>query len=443
MSGRCLSIGGRLWLPVVFLLLLASCNDSYRITRRYNTHFLLPPGSNLEFGNDGKPKGNGRYQSIYIQGLSSNYEHSLAAIARAPVYRHNDRNAGNCERTDSSCFDAPFAKVRGDFHSLWVNIDLDTLLVNIPDSPDADELVTARYTALANWLATSIYGMERHYGWAQGITQNILEEVFSLIPVPQDAALARYAGVVSDKRSVVLLSPAVFLRVDKIQLFSDPGAQQGDYFHAFNYYLNGQYDIHFFRDRAGKIKQSPFLRIENGQTMPHNSLVSNRDTFSNLQASSLDIQLSTLTQKTFIGLYQDFLKRNNDKSDKGLSTANDIADEGIYDGGSVLLFSNNLNDVLGYPNNRVTRASFGNPEYINGANRPGCRSVITPMIVVTVDRQPQAVILGTTLGQVIQRFALPRKGLKHYRVFDGEMTSFRDVDETTILLPGDKIVSKK
>jgi hypothetical protein len=236
------------------------------------------------------------------------------------------------------------------------------------------------------------------------------------------------------------------LKIDHLLFYSDPnGANEFD---GFNYYLSGQTILSFYRGQNGMIKQSAFLKLDENTTpnfLPNNSNVSNTNKLSHIQASSIDVQLSSITNKKFYGLYQNFLKRNNNKSSKG--TCNDNKDDEVYGGGSIMLFSDAPDDIMNYPNGNsanVVLSNFCNGKLVYSATttKPGCRSVITPTLTVNLNEIPQFVTLGTRICDWLQMQTLPSKSMHLLRLYNGTLKEVKDFNYNTFLLSGDKISTK-
>jgi hypothetical protein len=90
-----------------------------------------------------------------------------------------------------------------------------------------------------------------------------------LIPIPQEASLARYAFKSDTKHSFVLLNPKIWLEVDatersRVEWKDKNGAiTQPDGIATNEWQMNyyGKSLIKFYRDKDGMFKQSPFFKI--------------------------------------------------------------------------------------------------------------------------------------------------------------------------------------
>lgn len=454
---------------LVTLFSFVACSpNAYRIRNVKNNgsannevEFILPPSAKLAsegVGGIGKTLifstgSNFRYQYVVIQGLSKNYTECLQVIDQAKYFNSKNQQvillrenykingsakpvgAGNFANYYSSTNDPNYKS--GDKINIAIELDLDKLL-------NSEANYIKNYQQLATELLTTLVKLENDL--ATSISQNIIEKIWEQVPVPQGASLSRSLITISDQKSIVLLNPRISLKVDNLLFFNDPnGASE---FSGFNYYLSGQIILSFFRNSNGKIKQSSFLKIDENATpnfLPNNSIVSNIDKVNHLQASSIDVQLSSITNKKFYGLYQNFLKRNNDKSFEG--TSNDKKDDELYRGGSIMLFSDDPENIIDYPNgvaSNTVQSSFCNGKLIYTAltGTPGCRSIITPVISINLNTNSQFITLGTTIGDWLQISATPSKSIQLFRLYNGKLKEMKGFNYDTFLLPGDKISTK-
>ena len=394
-----------------------------------------------------------RYQYVIIENLSSDYFSCLQHIDRA-IYLHEKDQATVLLREKYKITGAPKPVGTSGFASYYSSADNSDYqtnqLINIAIEVDLDMLLSneasyvPNYNLLSADLVTTLSRLENVL--SPSISGDIKEKVFETVPIPQNASLSRYSVSIDDSRSVVLLNQKIILKVDNVMFFYDPNGQKE--FDGFNYFLSGQTTFSFYRDQNGKLKQSAFLKLDENRTpnfLPNNSIVSPTDKLNHIQSSSVDIQLSSITKKKFYGLYQNFLKRNNDKSSKGVRVDN--IDDNLYRGGSILLFSDDPNDIISFPRGNTAntvQSTFCNGKLIYNSltQNPGCRTVITPMIPLFLSETPQFAILGSTTGQWLQMQAVPKKNLRLFRIYNGVLKKVKGWNDNTFLLPGDKISTK-
>jgi len=291
--------------------------------------FIIPPKSHWGYKKNGeKKRGHDQYYYVMFYGLSKDYLKSISELYFTDYWSGNTdyfeenkmpkhkksllnrkiKQQGSklieLKDFESTVDSLPFKCSPLDTNNsvYFIQIDYDALLKGIKP-----QQIDSNFFQLAKALLIEISGKEDGYGWPKSISQNLVEKLFELIPIPQEASLARYSFIKNDRYSFVLLNPKILMMVDvteRVRTRWDGGIDLK--YWQMNYY--GQIPIRFFRGEKGKIIQTPFLNFSNKQ-LPSNSSSNPKIQNSTLQASSADIQLTSgLKDRNFLGLFQHDLK---------------------------------------------------------------------------------------------------------------------------------------
>jgi len=258
------------------------------------------------------------------------------------------------------------------------------------------------------------------FGWPTSISQDVVEKVFELIPIPNQSSLLRYVAQIDNDKSFVLLNPKIKLKVDAIEKVKD----------GSNWYFNllGTTIITINRDDNGKIIQNPFHKFQ-VKGMPSNQV--NAKTV--LQSSTEDIQLSeSLRDCPFIFLWQNNLKHNNKTSSPG-GCVNSETD--LINCNSQLWHFDDLSSF--YTTDGTKDLDYNYVKYISSY---GYRNLIIPVIDITVNGNLIQCPLGLNLNQLRNQLAIPLS-FKIYRFWNGKYVKIQANNlNNLILLPNDKII---
>jgi len=290
-------------------------------------------------------------------------------------------------------------------------------------------IIEARFFELAKELIMEFNKRERtgtakEFGWPTSISQNIIEKIFELIPIPSQSSLSRYIAQIDDEKSFVLLNPKIKLKVDAVEKVKD-----GD-----NWYFNlvGTTIVTINRNNQGDIIQNPFHKFQ-VKGMPDNTAVYKPDGEPDIihQASSEDIQLSeTLRDKPYLFLYQNDFKAN-------IGTPGNKVCAGTYDDrfdcNSMLVHYSNLTRFF---NDKKNDLSLIHAEYISSF---GFRNLITPIIDITVNGNLIQCPLGLSFNELRNQISIPLS-FNIYRFWNGRYVKIKNINiDNLILLPNDKI----
>jgi hypothetical protein len=258
------------------------------------------------------------------------------------------------------------------------------------------------------------------YDWPSSLSQNLVEKIFELIPIPQEASLARYISQIDEGKSFVLLNPKIKLKIDAVEKVKDGN----------NWYFNllGTTLITINRNNEGQIIQNPFHKFQvNG--MPNN-IVKDKTV---LQASTEDIQLSeSLKECPFVFIWQNNLKQNNKASQPGSC---DDAETDLINCNSQLWHFDKLNSF--YTTDGTNDLDYGSVKYISSY---GSRNLITPAIDIIVNGNLIQCPLGSSLNQLRNLMVIPLS-IKFYRFWNNRYVKINNIDiDNLLLLPNDKII---
>lgn len=362
-----------------------------------------------------------RYQYVGFRNLNkSNYYEALNAVRKAEYFTSKEketillkeswcviRGKGNLTEDSSAVI-----YTSSDKNCLVIEIDLDKIL---------NKSVIENYQKMAIGIIKSLQGNEKPAGrWPLSISQDIVEKVFELIPVPQEASLSRYLTQIDSTKSFVLLNPNIKLKVDAVEKVKD----------GSNWYFNllGTSIITINRGNEGKIIQNPFHKFQ-VKGMPSNQVNAKIV----LQSSTEDIQLSeSLRDCPFIFLWQNNFKHNNKTSSAG-GCVNSETD--LINCNSQLWHFDDLSSF--YPTNGTKDLDYNSVKYISSY---GYRNLITPVIDITINGNIIQCPLGLNLNQLRNQMAVPLS-FKIYRFWDGKYVKIKANNlNNLILLPNDKII---
>jgi hypothetical protein len=247
---------------------------------------------------------------IRINNLNLNYNQCLKNISNAEICEGESLTisgepADNIAPTEAK---APYCYIKSNSTSIEIKIHFHKIFHNPTESDIAKACQQLSYE-----LITQISQLETTHSWAPSISQNIIEKVFELIPIAEEASLARYIYVnnPSNSSSFILFNPKLSLELDltnKREVVVGGSTE-------FKYQWNGLTSFNFKRDENGKVKQNDFAHFPN-TSKPDNLLIDNNIY---LISSFADIASSNqLKDKPYVAYFQPTPKRNNGpKSDQG------------------------------------------------------------------------------------------------------------------------------
>jgi len=436
-------------LLLIFLLITSTPVDAQRKFRfRYirGVEYLLPPTTNLKL-KDCILKEKFHYYYIRLTGLQGKYSDAALRLQKALVWHGSTNYFSNgkkpsgkgktgkeiqsifASKTGSCCicknryFKAiPLGNNRSD---LFIQIDYKALLSDNPNVSFA-QLSKDLLTTLYHFETTPVCNSHGAVTWPGGITQDVVEKIFEMIPLPQSGSLNRYAYNIEDESSL-LLNPKISLRLDISKLNSDKKPPAN-----WSYNLASHVMISFYKNDTGYIRQAPFTQFEKQTpiTFPNNKFVKDNDT-SILLASSADLQFSeTIRDTKYILLLQRGMKRNNYLSSQG---SGDNVDNDIFSGNCILVLNNELDKLL--ENKKGIYATYGSG---SGLEYGYGRVFMTPLIHIFLNGNLTPVHLGSTLSLLQQQICIGNKFIIQ-RIHQGKYHTIKIASGSTLLLPGDKI----
>lgn len=272
--------------------------------------FIIPPNIRSILTCKGNLKSKYYDFVIRINNLDSNYNQCLNNISKADICEGEFLTISG-EPTDNITpteVKAPYCFIKSNSTSIEIKIHFHKIFHNPTDSD-----IAKACQQLSHELLTQISQLETTHSWAPSISQNIIEKVFELIPIAQEASLARYIYVnnQSNSSAFILLNPKLSLELDltnKREVVVGGTTE-------FKYQWTGLTSFNFKRDEDGKVKQNDFAHFPNS-SKPNNLLIDNNIY---LISSFADIASSNqLKDKPYVAYFQPTPKRNNGpKSDQG------------------------------------------------------------------------------------------------------------------------------
>ena len=424
------------------------CEPSNKINE---VEFLYPPKSNLKFKN-GSLRSNYQYHFVRIENLSGDYIDSLARIDEAR-YEHDDDDEMDDEQNEggyeSVCNNASceFAKIKLLEKGIVFRLDYKDFF-NANNSGESIRQSFNRMTlSLLEYLARK--GEKR---WADTICQNIVEKIFEHIPIPNESSLSRFGFQSSNKRTVLLLSPKITLKVDTAL------KTEGNNNDGFKYAAVGQFFVEIFRRQTATTvlpRNRTFMNVT-PNSYPLNQYPGEEDggELVTLLANSGDIDLSkSVNNYKYAAFYEGIFKRNNGCNSNELNVlsaeqralavrngnCNSDSTDKIYLRNSYLLFSNDIgqfysDDDSDLPPNPTSGAPVVRAVY-------GERNLITPMISISINKQITRVPVSTQFSDLLQS-GQAVKNSRLFRVYNGKyvkISGLLDDISRIILLPGDRI----
>src|SRR5690606_15105547 len=250
------------------------------------------------------------------------------------------------------------------------------------------------------------------------LSQDIVEKVIELIPIPQEASLTRYVAQIDEDKSSVLLNAKIKLKVDAVEKIDTKNGWQ------FN--LVGSTFVLINRNKDGKIIQTPFIEFTG--KFPNNDMNNKNEI---LQASTADIQFSNkLEDCPYVFLFQNNFKPNNSYPSMGSTDCKNTDNDAIACNTILSHFkSHQLSTENNISNNSSYQSSFGTT------------NLITPIITIVTNHQPYDIPLNTNLGQLRTQKPMYLH-MKMYRLHNGGYKRIKHPSNNLILLPNDKIISK-
>ncbi len=454
-----------LYLLIVFLTLISCSLNYYRIKDVKNgnskqdkfTEFLIPPKSKI--ANEGlfnlkkrlvfKEKSQYRYQYITIRGLSKSYISCLNSINEA-VYFYQKEDADIVLREEYGIYSKPVSIGQNNlanFYSSHLNINSkNNDKINIAIRINLNQLLLEEnnyvnnYKQLAFDLLSTISSFESEF-LPISISQNIVEKVFELIPIPQEASLARYGYFKSSWYSIFLLNPNMVLNCDyisKVQ-FNNPLDDQSTIMR-----WEGVNNLSFYRDDYGKIKQVPYLGFDINR-LPSNFIGSDSHHENGITvnyyniAGSADLELSSkITNTKYIALYQPIFGNSNLSMDP-IEGEKKRCCVNLYDCNSQIVLSNAIDEILN-PQNKCKNSIpiFGNVAVY------GERSFMEVFDTIYINKLPIPFPFATTIGQLKQQGYL-LENFQLYRVYNGKLIEVKakgGFSDDFTLLANDHIISQ-
>lgn len=381
-----------------------------------------------------------RYQYIIIQGVKSNYSISTDAVNRA-IYKRSKKKISSKELAKYNISQQTPINVQNNWEpSYYISSDSNNIIFEV----DYDVLLrNGDFASYAINTYKSISSFEQSYSWAKSITQNLVEKIFELLPSPSYATLYRYMFITNSEEeySFLLLNPKIWLAVDnveksrsKLPYLDDSLKPIPNNNNFWNFNLNSQTDIHFYRDKNGNLMQSPFLPFPSSINLPYNNLDKNLSII--LQSSTADIQMSrSLNKYSFIGVFQKLpFKQNNQTTDAigHLDLDNDFTLQN-----SQLLFFNDINKVYLNLNKDVPATNDGSVT----SSTFGLRNFISPMISILANDTRVAIQFNSTFNLLKSETIIPDvKKIKLYRIYKKSYRRVGEVSDDLPILPSDKFV---
>lgn len=378
----------------LFIQSYAQC--SYRIKKNKDKgDFIIPPKSNFSLTKSNSVKNKFKYQFITIDKLNDvNYYEVIKNLNEAKSYY--------CKKDKHSSTDTKINSVYIKYDNANSKVTIQIDWSSIIDNHSKDEIKVCIFE-LAKDLLIEFASHENKEGfnWPISISQSIVEKVFELIPIPQEASLSRYIAQVDKEKSFVLLSPKIKLKVDATDTLTDKNDD-------WQYRLINSNIIKLLKDSRGNTIQTPFIQFQSKSVghMPTNN-ITNKGI---LQASSADIQLSsTLNQCPFIFLVQNKFKKNSKISNTDCTLCGG-KEWNMDECNSVLYHYKTIHKDFhddGLDKNKIDYSSAF-----------GYRNLITPLINIYLNNNSLDIVLGTTLSQLKLQQNLP-KNLKILRLYKG------------------------
>lgn len=427
--------------------------------------FIIPPDSYWGYRESGNKKcGYDQYYYVLFYGLTNDYLKTISELYyteywsgnidyfaknKLPKHKNNllnrkikEQNAQliNLSSFKSTSTGKPFqCSPLDDKNSVYfIQIDYNSLLTG------SREQIISNFSQLAKDLLIEISAKEGTYTWPTSISQNLVEKIFELIPIPQESSLARYGWNVTDQSSLLLLNPKISLSVE-ISSLSSTEFPPTDHWY---YTLISQTNINFYRDGLGQIRQLPFIMFSNN-TMPSNSFIGKddndrKDPNTLLLNNSGDMQLSQNSKsKHFVALFQDYMKQNSNYSTEGSSTVSLRDKKDRYAGNSIILLNDDINLLFkGKSETTNVKAAYNSHGYNykdNTNDEKYSRTLITPIITIHLNSSPITIKLGSNISILNQQFNFGSH-FAIYRSFNGNYVKIKNPSNSTILLPGDKII---
>lgn len=408
--------------------------------------FLIPPDTYWGYKEDGKKKCvHDRYYYIEFFGLTKDYLNTIEELYFTDYWSDNiDYFKEKKQPKHKNILLNKKIKQQGaileEIKSIKSEVSNKSFQCSPMDDKNSVYFIQIDYNALMNGdrqqiisnffqfakeLLVEISGKEGAYSWPTSISQNLVEKIFELIPIPSEASLSRYISQIDSAKSFVLLNPKIKLKVDAVEKVKD----------GSNWYFNllGTTTVTINRDNEGRIIQNPFHKFQ-VKGMPDNTAVHNTDGNPDIihQASTEDIQLSeTLRDKPYIFLYQNGFKANSVTS---LNKVCDNTSNDRFDCNSMLV---HYSDLSKFFNDRKNDLSLANAKYISSF---GFRNLITPTFDILVNGCLIQCPLGLSLNQLRNQMAMPLS-FKIYRFWNGRYIKIKNINaDNLILLPNDKIV---
>lgn len=455
--------------------------------------FIVPPDTYWGYKENGNKKcGYDRYYYVFFYGLDKDYIKSISELDYA------DCSSGNIdyfddesklpksnalskkikERNTALIQKANFKKsittnlfqgghLAHDNSVYFIQIDYNTLIdTNIVNTIN-------NFNQLAKEILIEISGKEEEFNWPTSICQNLVEKVFELIPIPQEAALARYGLIQNSSFSLLPLNPKIHLRVDHASLYDSRTSDDVtntqlylDYLKAlidtndtapeknsktvqvplererlqsalqassWRFQFTGQSIISYskFQDNNGDVffKFDPFIGSKYTKVGTDNDYP---DASRKLLASSVDIEFtSILNNSKYLFLFQQYLRDNN--SNSGTSGAiGRCCGENPLRCNSLIFYSDDMN---------LLSSNFKDCEIITNYAIFGERSPIVPLILIEVNSNKLFIPFGYTVFDLISNGYI-KAAFRLKREFSGTTRPFKNPNLETLLLPGDVIKSE-
>ncbi|MFH6994568.1 hypothetical protein [Flavobacterium sp. FlaQc-48] len=411
-----------LWSPCVS----SYCQCGYKIEKPNNkSEYIVPPAIKKLACGSGNLKHKYEDFTVTIGQLSDNYYHCVDRIENA-IVAHSKRKAG--------C-DGQLADIHTSDISITINIHFHKIYENGNPAGQAYQL--------AMELLTKIDRDPNKKEWAKSITQNIVEKVFEVIPVPQEASLARFGYFEHDLYSVILLNPKFQL---KASLASRTEKKVAGTKHLLMDW-DGTSSLSFYRSGKGDIKQLPYLKLDKakfasnliGGDIKH--LDENSQdvlvAYYNIAGSS-DLELSSkITNSPYIALFHPLMKSGNLEEELATNDINACCVT-IYDCNPQVVLNDDITSLFS-----PKKCAAGIPIYPN-VGVVGERSEMEVQYTIYKDNSPMSIPFNTNVEQLVNK-GLLTYNIEIFRVFNGRLVKLEITEsakKTLLLLPNDRIITQ-
>jgi len=456
--------------------------------------FIIPPDSYWGYRENGKKKcGYDQYYYVLFYGLTKDYLKTISELyyteywsgnidyfakTKLPKHKNNllnrkikEQNAQliNLSSFKSTSSGKPFqCSPLDDKNSVYfIQIDYNSLLTG------SREQIVSNFSQLAKDLLNEISGKEGTYTWPTSISQNLVEKVFELIPIPQESSLARYGLRQDASFSLLPLNPKIHLRVDHSTLYDSRTSDDVTNTHLYLDYLKalldtndidhektspivqvplerdkiesvlqstswrfqftGQSIISYtkFQDNNGDVffKFDPFISSDFSRTGVTNNFP---DASRRLLSSSIDLEFTQdISKSNYLFLFQKYQRGTNSNSSSPGAIGRCCRTNPLRCN-SLIFYRDDL---------ALMNSNFSDCDEITDYAIFGERSPIVPLILIEINSNKLFIPFGYTVFDLISNGYI-KAAFRLKREFSGTTTTLKNPTLKTILLPGDVIKSK-